>query len=46
MVKFGGRQFIVAYFVDIDSSIPVFNEWNANEHLRKSFEMDGKEGGR
>jgi hypothetical protein len=33
-------------FIDIDSSIPVFNNWEANEHLRRLVEVDGEEGGR
>ncbi len=30
--------------INIDSFIPVFNEWDANEHLRKPVEVDGEEG--
>jgi hypothetical protein len=30
-------------FIDIDFSIPVFNKWDANEHLRKLVEVDGED---
>ena len=33
MVRIGGQQLMTAEFVDIDSSIPVLNEWDDNEHL-------------
>ena len=32
--RIGGQQLMAAEFVDIDSTIPAFNEWDDNEHLR------------
>jgi hypothetical protein len=43
MVWIGGQQFTAADFIDIDSSILVFNKWDAIEHLRKQVEVDGDE---
>jgi hypothetical protein len=46
MIRLDGRQFTAADFIEIDSSIPVFNKWDTNEHLRKLVEVDGEEGRR
>ncbi len=43
MIWLGGQQFTAADFINIDSFIPVFNKWDANEHLRKLVEVDGEE---
>jgi len=46
MIRLDGQQFTAADFIEIDSSIHVFNKWDANEHLRKLVEVDGEEGRR
>ena len=46
MVWLNCQQLTAADFFDIDSFIPLFNKWDANEHLRKLVEVDGEEGGR
>jgi len=40
MIRLDGQQFTAADFIEIDSSIAVFNKWDANEHLRKLVEVE------
>ncbi len=42
MVWLSGQQLTADDFIEIDSSIPVFKKWDANEHLRKLVEVDGE----
>ncbi|CAF1691272.1 unnamed protein product, partial [Adineta ricciae] len=37
-VRIGGQQLTAAEFVDIDSSIPAFNEWDDDVHLKELIE--------
>jgi hypothetical protein len=42
MVRFCGQQLTVSDFVDIHSLIPILSKCDANEHLKKTVEMDGE----
>ena len=38
-IHIGGQQLTAAEFIDIDSSIPAFNEWDDDEHLKGLIEI-------
>jgi hypothetical protein len=38
-IKIGGQQLTAAEFVDMDSSIPAFNEWDDDAHLKELVEL-------
>jgi DDE superfamily endonuclease len=38
-IHIGGQQLTAAEFIDIDSSIPAFNEWDDDEHLKGLIEV-------
>ncbi|CAF4967699.1 unnamed protein product, partial [Rotaria socialis] len=37
--RIGGSQLTAAEFVDIDSCIPTFNEWDDSEHLKTYIQV-------
>jgi len=41
--QIGGHQLTAVEFVNIDSSIPAFNEWDDNEHLKDLVQVDEDE---